>query len=120
MGQRKILVVEDEPDLAELLVQIFQAEGYRVGQACEGRAALRMLDLASVDLVVTDVAMPGMDGISLLKAIRADKCLSGTPVLVLSALPEADVRRKCAAVDKFIQKPFGVKDLLAHVEELLA
>ncbi len=119
MGPKQILVVEDEPDIAGLLIYLLRREGHRVLLAQNGSLALEQLSGTIPDLVVTDVTMPVMDGCELFERLRSDERLSSIPVFVLSALPEHVVREKCQDMDAFLQKPFRADDLLRTVRTLL-
>lgn len=119
MGPWQILVVEDEPDIRELLVFLLTDGGYGVQDAPNGAVALTMLARRPVDLVLTDINMPVMDGVDLLKAMQATVELRQIPTLVLSALPEAQIRSTCPSMGCFIQKPFRTGDLMARVGFLL-
>jgi CheY-like chemotaxis protein len=119
MQPKVILVVDDERDIATLLVFLLAAEGYRTIYAGNGQVALDKLSETSVDLIMTDVMMPHMDGLELVKAIRSRPGLAAIPILVISALPEAVVRAQCDLYDAFLQKPFRVPGLLGCVSNLL-
>lgn len=119
MEYKQILVVEDEPDIRELIVHVLQEEGYLVSHAPNGEVALALLTGTPVDLVITDVVMPLMTGTELLMAMRADDALRDIPTLVLSSLNEEDVRDQGDAVTCFMQKPFQLRPLLARIRDLL-
>ena len=115
----RILIVEDDPDLAFGLRTTLEIEGYAAEVAADGPAGLaRALD-ASPDLVVLDLMLPGMDGYRVLRALR--EAGSRVPVLVLTArAEEADkVLGFRSGADDYVTKPFGVLELLARVEALL-
>lgn len=113
-----ILVVEDERDIRELLVYVLTREGYRVLHAPNGQAALEKLERSDVDLVLTDVTMPVMDGAQMAKLIRS-RSRKRVPVVLLSALPEATIREVYDRHEVFLQKPFQVAVLLALIRRLL-
>src|SRR5688572_22846917 len=119
MDGRAILVVEDEPDLADLVMFVLSSAGYVTVHASNGRVALDKLELGSFDLVLTDVMMPVMDGLQLTQAIRERKDLSAVPILVCSALSEATVRATNRPFDAFLRKPFLHAQLLDSVTALL-
>jgi signal transduction histidine kinase len=119
-GPNAILVVEDDPELAEFLVSLL-ARRYRVRWAADGIEALEMARAAPPDLIVTDVAMPRMDGLALTRAAKRDELLAGVPVLILSA--HADVADfiagyEAGAVD-YLGKPFAPDVLESKVSALL-
>ena len=120
MRGKQILVVEDEWDIAELLIFLLVSEGYWVEHARDGNVALEMLMERSWDLVLTDLMMPGLDGNELVQKIRESPHLAPLPVMMLSALPEHIARARCESIDSFLQKPFGLEDLLRAVRSLLA
>jgi len=115
----RVLVVEDNPDLAFGLRNNLEIEGYVVEVASDGRAGLAAARARRPDLVVLDLMLPGLDGLRVLKALREKA--DGPPVLVLTARSEeADkVRGLRMGADDYVTKPFGVLELLARVEALL-
>jgi two-component system alkaline phosphatase synthesis response regulator PhoP len=114
-----ILVVEDNPDLAFGLRNNLEIEGYGVVLAADGPAALAALAASKFDLVVLDLMIPGIDGLRVLKEIRAKG--DRTPVLVLTARGQEEdkVRGLRLGADDYVTKPFGVLELLARIEALL-
>jgi DNA-binding response OmpR family regulator len=118
MSELDILVVDDEPDVRELVVELLERAGYAATAASDGREGLRMLYGTQPDLVVLDVTMPGMDGWQVLERIRD---LSDVPVLMLTARGTEleKVRGLQAGADDYVVKPFGRQELLARVSALL-
>jgi DNA-binding response OmpR family regulator len=118
MSASRVLVVDDEADIRELLRQLLERAGHLVREAADGREGLRMLHGWRPHLVVLDVSMPGLDGWTTLERIRE---LTDVPVLMLSARgTEIDkVRGLKAGADDYVTKPFGRSELLARVEALL-
>ena len=116
--RRSILVIEDEGDLRSLLRDLLEDVGFLVHEAPEGRSGLRQLHVHSPDLVILDIAMPGMDGWATLDRIRD---LSDVPVLMLTArAAELErVRGLRSGADDYVTKPFGRQELLARIEALL-
>ena len=84
-----------------------------------GADALRYLEGASVDLVLSDYAMPGMDGAELLRTLCGKPDTAHVPVVLVSAFPEEAVRRNCASMRAFLRKPFRASELLDTVREIL-
>ena len=114
---RTLLVVEDEPSIAELVRLILEGAGHRVTVAGDGRAALRRLGEAPYDLVVSDVLLPFLDGAALARAMQADPALRAIPLVLMSAgHVAADGAAPHAA---FLRKPFDLEELLAIVGRLL-
>ena len=113
----EILVVDDEWDLAEVVIYLLQGEGYAALYAPNGEAALQLLSKRPVDLVLTDYMMPVMNGCELLRNMQSREDLAGIPVVVLSALPEAVVRSHCDPVKEFLRKPFTADQLVQLVRD---
>ena len=113
-----ILVVEDEVDLARLLVRELQTAGYQAEHAADGPQGLETFDKAKPDLVVLDWMLPKMDGLEVLRKIRQT---SAVPVLMLTARAE-EVDRVIGlevGADDYLTKPFGSRELIARVRALL-
>lgn len=112
-----ILIVEDEPPIRELLCDFLVEEGYRVDTVGDGLTALTALADEGYDLVISDIAIPGLGGRELARAIHADRDLRGTPVVLMSATETAAAGGvPCAA---FISKPFEIADMLDTIEHVL-
>ena len=113
-----VLVVEDDPNIRELLQLYLQKEDYAVTLASDGGEGLEKFHSTHPDLVLLDVMMPVMDGWAVCKAIRAE---SSTPVIMLTAKGETDdkVTGLKAGADDYVTKPFEMKELLARIEAVL-
>ena len=115
----RILVVDDEPTVLDVLASLLTDEGYVVRKAPDGRVALAMLDDDLPDLLITDVMMPRLDGWSLLAAVR--ERTPALPVIVMSAVDRQQARhRDFFRTDHtvFLRKPFDIETLLALVARL--
>jgi len=114
-----ILVVDDDPKLLKMVYRTLLYEGFSVGTAENGIAALRILEKKQVDLLVLDWMMPEMDGIELTKALRAMG--DDTPILMLTARDAVEdrVAGLDAGADDYLMKPFAPSELLARVRALL-
>ena len=117
----KILIVEDEPEIRELLAFTLSREGYDVLEAETAEAALVKMDSRMPDLAVVDWMLPGMDGVELAQRIRRDEVGSDLPIIMLTARGDEPDKLKSFAsgVDDYITKPFSPRELLARVKALL-
>lgn len=115
---KKILLVDDQPMLVDMLSEILRMEGYDVTTHTDGLTALRqMLDLRP-DLVITDFSMPGMHGGALLTAMRENAYLCETPVLVLSGRPEHEISETCDGYAAYLRKPTEPEEVLKTIRRL--
>lgn len=114
----RILVVDDEADILDLLSELLGESGYEVVRASDGREAIRALFHAQPDIVLLDVAMPDLDGWQILERIRE---VTDIPVLMLTARAGEDdkVRGLRAGANDYVTKPFSTRELLARIEALL-
>ncbi len=117
----KILVVEDESSLAELIKYNLEAEGYDVTHASDGEEAELMLSEQSFDLAILDWMIPKISGIELCRRLRKRTDTSNLPILLLTARgEEADrVRGLTTGADDYVTKPFSVQELMARIKALL-
>jgi two-component system alkaline phosphatase synthesis response regulator PhoP len=115
----KILLVEDERDIADAIRMNLEAEGYDVAIVGDGALALTHAREGGFDLVILDVMLPGLDGVSVCREIRQFD--GETPVLFLSALGATDdrVRGLAAGGDDYLAKPFDLRELLLRAQALL-
>ncbi|MEO5988150.1 MAG: ATP-binding protein [Candidatus Eisenbacteria bacterium] len=115
-----ILVVEDHPDVRAYVARQLRRR-YRVIEAADGEQALAQMRAAVPDLVVTDLAMPVMDGLSLCRAVRNDPELEFVPLILLAAAAETETRVTGieAGADDYVTKPFEVRELLARIARML-
>lgn len=115
----RLLVVEDDPSAAEFVCKGLRQEGFAVEHVAAGPDALHMALSEPFDLIVLDRNIPGVDGLSVLKALRAAQ--NETPVIVLSALAHADERVNGlrAGADDYLGKPYTFSELVLRVENLL-
>jgi DNA-binding response OmpR family regulator len=110
----RILVIDDEPAMVGAVAALVGSVGHRVSAAYDGTEGLRRFDADRPDLVILDLAMPGMDGISVCAEIRAR---GATPIIVLSGEGQeaAKVEALDAGADDYVTKPFGKDELLARI-----
>jgi len=119
---QKILVVEDSPLLLEMLSNVLRAKGFEVIQARTGSEALKILDGRPIDLVATDLIMPGMDGIELTRQIRTRDEYKATPILMVTTQSGGMVEKeaRAAGVTGWITKPYSPEILTAKVRKMIA
>jgi diguanylate cyclase (GGDEF)-like protein len=112
-----VLVVEDHPDQRELLAIVLQREGYRVITAANGLEALEKLEAENIQIALSDIMMPKMDGFELIKRIRSNPALKSIYLILITArIQEGDrVRGLDLGADDYITKPFSFSELLARV-----
>jgi DNA-binding response OmpR family regulator len=120
LSRARILIVEDEPNIAETLHFLFQRADFDVETVTDGAEALRRLRGSPYAAVVLDIMLPGMNGFEILKSIRADPVLSELPVIVLTAKGQANDRKTAEAIgaSAFITKPFSNAEVVARVRAL--
>ena len=114
----RILVVDDEPDIRDLLRLLLEGQGYAVTQAENGRRAVELAGVQSFDLIILDIMMPEMDGVAACQALRR---FSTAPVLFLTAKTQLGdkVEAYASGGDDYLPKPFAPKELLVKVDALL-
>ena len=115
---RHLLVVDDDDRIRTLLKEFLSRQGFRVTAAAHADAAKRMLQLLDFDLLILDVMMPGEDGFSLSKWVRAN---SNVPILILTArgLPDDRIMGLSLGADDYLSKPFEPQELLLRIEAIL-
>jgi len=109
---KKILVVDDDKTARILLADVLKAEGFEVVEAEDGREALKMIQSQSIDLVMTDRSMPGMDGLALLKVLT--ERYSSIPVVIISAYGEEKLWGEALQLGakEYLVKPFKAQEIL--------
>jgi two-component system KDP operon response regulator KdpE len=113
----KILVVDDEPQILRVLRRGLETKGYQVVTASDALAAFDILAASRVDMIITDLRMPDVDGIELCTRVRKTMKL---PIIVLSVKGEEEtkVRALDAGADDYVTKPFGMDELVARIRAL--
>ena len=116
-----ILLAEDNDDVAMLICNMLRDNGYSVTRAVDGQEALEMLREELPDMLITDIAMPRMDGLELMRSVRADDTMCCLPIVVVSARVEDHERLDgiSAGAEVYLAKPFINEELLLVVEKLL-
>ena len=118
---KKILIVDDEPNIVMTLEYTFKKSNYEVFIARDGQEALDILKTNFPDVIILDIMMPMVDGFATLEQIRKDANLQHTKVMFLSAKnKESDIEKGLAlGADAYLTKPFSIKKVVEKVEELL-
>ena len=117
MPAKRILVVDDDPDVRLMFKLIFESEGYHVSEARNRIAALILIRDSPPDLVVTDIVMPGMDGHELIRRLRADERTAGVPILAVSGHPGS--LEQASGANAVLSKPIDRPGLLAVAGTLM-
>ncbi len=117
----KILIVDDEPDIVDLVSYNLKKDGFRVTTASDGEQALNKIRKDRFDLVVLDLMLPGIQGVELCRIIRNDPKTSNTPIIMLTAKGE-EVDRVIgleSGADDYMTKPFSSRELIARIKAVL-
>ena len=112
----RILIVEDDPTLARVLADSFDAKGFQVASAADGDAGLKLAASESFDLIILDVMLPKVNGYEICRYLRAEK--NTTPIIFLTAKgEESDILLGLGlGADDYLAKPFSIKELTARVD----
>ena len=117
----KILIVDDEQDIVELVSYNLEKEGFKTVKAFDGEAALKMVKLQKPDLIILDLMLPKMNGLDVCRAIRRNPETLSLPIIMLTA--KTDEVDKIIGLengaDDYITKPFSIKELIARVRSIL-
>jgi phosphate regulon transcriptional regulator PhoB len=119
--ERKILIVDDEPDIVDLVSYNLKKDGFRVATASDGEEALNKIRKDRFGLVVLDLMLPGIQGVELCRIIRNDPKTAATPIIMLTAKgEEADrVIGLESGADDYMTKPFSARELVARIKAVL-
>ena len=120
MSKTTVLIVEDEFAIADLLEMALTDEGYHVVRAANGRQGLeRLADKPRPDLVITDFMMPVLDGAGFLQAMRSTDGHRDIPCIVISSMPESNIRARIDGYAAFLRKPFQLTEVIRLVAAIL-
>lgn len=119
MGPTKILIVEDHRDSREALAALFQAFGYEVSEATDGRQAILRVARERPDLILMDIMMPEVDGFDAARMIRALPGCQNLPIIAVTAMEGAHERAMQAGMSDYVRKPIDIHGLLAKVNNWL-
>jgi DNA-binding response OmpR family regulator len=117
----RILVVDDDPELLQVLASRLRQEGYEVTTASKGDQAIAEVASQPPDLMLLDLGLPGGNGFKVLEKVRGSNRTAAMPVIVLTGNwePAFEVRARKAGADAFLRKPAELGDLLAEIRKLL-
>ena len=121
--RRKVVCIEDEPEMIDLVKLILGRKGFQVVGANGGREGLALIERERPDLVLLDLMMPDMDGWEVYQQMKAREDMKSVPVIIVTAKAQSIDRvlgLHIAKVDDYITKPFGPQELLESVERVLA
>jgi len=121
MSKKKILVVDDEKDIVELVRFNLERDGFKVIPSYNGEDALRLVKSQVPDLIILDLMLPGMDGLEICRILKRDSSTFSIPIIMLTAKGrEADIVVGLElGADDYITKPFGIKEMIARVKTVL-
>jgi len=121
MSRKKIVVIEDEPDILEVLTYNLRREGFEVSGAQSGSVGLSLIRREMPDLVLLDLMLPGMDGIEICRALKADPQTGNILIIMVTAKGEESdiVLGLGVGADDYVSKPFSPKELIARVKAVL-
>ncbi|HEY7910400.1 MAG TPA: response regulator [Blastocatellia bacterium] len=117
---RKILIVEDNPDFRDLLAIMLKDEGYTVYTADDGEEGVKLVDADCPDLIITDINMPHMDGIEMVRVLRQKPECNRVPIIVLSAYGSGNLKDAIkAGADEAVRKPLDYDWFVTAINRLL-
>lgn len=118
---KKVLVVDDEPALADLIGEFCAGAGFEVKTVNDGQAALRLVETWVPDLITLDIEMPGMTGLEVIKTLQGNPLTSKIPVVVISVVAKGALEEGAlAGVHKVFEKPLSFQRLVGQLRDLLA
>jgi len=120
MAAKRILVVDDDPEMRGVLSRRFRRNGYEVATACDGVSCMSEVRAGRPDLIVLDLGMPAGDGFLTLERLRANDALAGVPVVVLTAREDDEARDRAlrGGATRFFQKTVNRYEFLDAIEQL--
>jgi len=121
-GKKKVLCIEDEPEMIDLIKLILERKGFEVLGAVGGKEGLEVIRREMPDLILLDLMMPEVDGWEVFRQMRADEQLKDIPVIVVTAKAQSIDKvlgLHIAKVDDYVTKPFGPQELLKSVNKVL-
>jgi DNA-binding response OmpR family regulator len=117
--KEKILVLDDDPDIGTMIKMMLEYKGYSVTVSDRAEQANEILRTDEVDLIIMDMLLSGVNGTDLCSELKKDSSLAHTPVIMISAHPNAKEICLQAGADEFISKPFDMQDILSKIDHLI-
>lgn len=119
MPKNKILVIDDESEIIDMLTVVLKARNYTVISALDGQRGIERVKKDRPDLILLDILMPGTDGYSVCTKLKTDKETKNIPVIILSGMDEREAIIKChnLGADDYIVKPFNLTTLLTKIRK---
>jgi CheY-like chemotaxis protein len=119
--QQKILVVDDSDDTREMMAKLLELEAFTVVTAEDGRAGLNMADIELPDLIITDINMPNMNGLDMIRQLRRRPRFGGIPIMAITAYGNGVAKEALeAGADRAATKPVQFNTLVIEIRELLS
>ena len=121
MTNKKILFIEDETEIVDLMRTRLEASGYQMFSACDGEEGLKKVEENSPDLILLDIIMSKIDGLAVCKQLKGDLKTKDIPIIIVSASGEKNLSEICqqAGADELVMKPFEAEELLDKIFKLL-
>jgi len=118
--KRRILVIEDDEEMRSLLEDFIEEEGYGVDSVGDGSEAFRKLAKGSFDLIITDIRMPGLNGLDILPGLK--QIQPGIPIIVITAFGSEEVQRRALTrgADAYLEKPLHLEQLRTLIQEMVS
>jgi DNA-binding response OmpR family regulator len=118
MSRSRIVIIEDEPDIVEVISYNLKREGYQVSSAARGDDGINLVRNKAPSLVILDLMLPGVDGLSVCQQLKADPLTKDIPIIIVSAKEEESdvVIGLGLGADDYVAKPFSPRELLARVK----
>jgi len=117
--KEKILVLDDDPDIGTMIKMMLEYKGYSVTVSDRAEQANEILRTDAVDLIIMDMLLSGVNGTDLCSELKKDSSLAHTPIIMISAHPNAKEICLQAGADEFISKPFDMQDILSKIDHLI-
>jgi len=118
---KKILIIDDEPDMLEILKFRLEKNGYKITTASSGEEGLKKAEKVNPDLILLDILLPGMSGLEVVKRMKKNRATKNIPIIMVTALISRDVKTEGLnnGAEYLISKPFDPAELLAEIKNVI-